>query len=57
MSTNDRFLSLVKEVKSRVKQVDADSVKAMQDNQELFHLIDVREANEWQRGYLQPSIR
>ena len=47
-----RFLKLVQEVKTRVRELTVDQVKAKLDRGEKFHLVDVREESEWARDHL-----
>lgn len=44
------FKQLVDEVKREVREVSADSLRQMKAGGEDFSLIDVREAEEWQKG-------
>ena len=45
------YQTLVKDAKTRVKEVDADQLKKMQSSSEKFLLIDVREDSEWAAGH------
>lgn len=47
-----RFLKIVQDVKSRVRELDVQDVKAKLDAGEQFHLVDVREDREWEAGHL-----
>jgi len=47
-----RFLKLVEETKSKVRELTVDDVKAKLDRGERFHLIDVREESEWAKDHL-----
>src|SRR5947208_11252257 len=51
-----RFLKLVEETKSRVKELNVSDVKQKLDRGERFHLIDVREESEWAKGHLPGAI-
>jgi rhodanese-related sulfurtransferase len=51
-----RFLQLVQDAKTRVKELTVDQVKARLDRGEQFHLIDVREESEWGRDHLPGAI-
>ncbi len=44
------FLKLVNESKARIKQTDVPTIKERLAKGEKFHLIDVREDNEWAKG-------
>jgi rhodanese-related sulfurtransferase len=46
------FLKLVKDAKSRVRQVDFRDVKRRLDAREKLVLVDVREDCEWAQGHL-----
>jgi rhodanese-related sulfurtransferase len=50
------FLRLVDEVRARIRECTIADVKRRLDAGETFHLIDVREADEWSRGHL-PKAR
>ncbi len=47
-----RFLQIVNDARSRVKECTVHDVKKRLDNGEAFHLIDVREESEFARGSL-----
>jgi rhodanese-related sulfurtransferase len=47
-----RFLKLVQDVKTRVRELTVDQVKAKLDRGEKFHLVDVREESEWAKDHL-----
>lgn len=46
------FLALVEDAKKRVKEISAAELKHKLDNGEEFHLVDVRETEEWAAGHL-----
>jgi len=50
------FLDLVKDAKSRVKEVNVDGFKQMQSAGEPFVLVDVREDREWNAGHAAGAI-
>jgi rhodanese-related sulfurtransferase len=50
------FLRLVESARTRVREVSIDEVRAMSQAAEAFHLVDVREQDEWGRGHL-PGAR
>jgi rhodanese-related sulfurtransferase len=52
MKHSKAFLALVNDVKRRIKETDIATVRARLAGGEKFHLIDVREDNEWERGHL-----
>ena len=51
-----RFLKLVEDAKSRVRELTADDVKAKLDRGEQFLLIDVREESEWAKDHLPNAV-
>jgi rhodanese-related sulfurtransferase len=56
MNHSERFLRIVDDAKSRIKEVGIADVKRKLDVGERFHLIDVREESEWAKGRL-PGAR
>ena len=52
MKHSPGFLALVNEAKRRVRQTNVAAVWERLAGGEKFHLIDVREDNEWERGHL-----
>ncbi len=51
-----RFLKLVQDAKSRVKEVTVDQVKTMMDLGQHFTLMDVREESEYAKDHLPGAI-
>jgi rhodanese-related sulfurtransferase len=51
-----RFLQIVTEAKSRVREVSVDDVKAKFDRDEKFLLVDVREESEYAKDHLPGAI-
>jgi rhodanese-related sulfurtransferase len=51
-----QFLKLVQDVKSRVKELTIDQVKAKKDRGEKFTMIDVREESEWAMDHLPGAV-
>jgi rhodanese-related sulfurtransferase len=51
-----RFLRIVEDVKSRVREVSIDEVKAKVDHGEEFLLVDVREESEYAADHLPQAI-
>jgi rhodanese-related sulfurtransferase len=47
-----RFLKIVDDAKSRVRECSVADVKQRLDRKERFHLVDVREDSEWANGHL-----
>jgi rhodanese-related sulfurtransferase len=50
------FDAMVKEAKSRIKEIDPAQLKAMQAAAEPVTLIDVREDNEWATEHAQGAV-
>ncbi|MGR3319480.1 MAG: rhodanese-like domain-containing protein [Candidatus Anammoxibacter sp.] len=53
---SDKFLSIVNDAKSRIKETNTDEVKANLDCEKDFYLVDVREESEWAKGHIPNSI-
>ena len=51
-----RFVRIVNEAKSRVRENNAVTVKAMLDEAKQFRLVDVREESEWKAGHLPGAV-
>lgn len=51
-----RFLEIVNDAKSRVSECTVKDVYEMQENNEEFSLVDVREESEFSRGHLPGAI-
>jgi rhodanese-related sulfurtransferase len=51
-----RFLKLVQDAKSRVRETTVDEVKARLDRGDKLVLVDVREESEWQKDHLPGAI-
>jgi len=47
-----RFLAIVDDAKTRIKELTVDQVKAKLDRKERFYLVDVREESEWAKDHL-----
>ena len=56
MQHSPRFLNLVNESKTRVKQTNVADVKRRMGSGEKFLLVDVREDHEWARGRLPGAL-
>jgi rhodanese-related sulfurtransferase len=50
MDHSSGFLRLVDDAKKRVRETTPEAVRRRQETGERFHLVDVREDNEWERG-------
>lgn len=47
MAHSPKFLELVEDAKTRVREINVDEVKAKLDRGDAFHFVDVREDTEW----------
>jgi len=56
MQHSPRFLKLVDEAKTRVKQTDVADVNRRLATGERFLLVEVREDHEWARGHLPGAV-
>ncbi|MBZ5527373.1 MAG: sulfurtransferase [Acidobacteriia bacterium] len=56
MAHAPKFLQLVNEAKSRVKETNVAEVKRRLDAGEKLVLVDVREESEWARGHLPGAV-
>ena len=50
------FLNIVNDAKSRIRETTPEEVRRRQQTGDRFHLIDVREDNEWNKGRAAGSI-
>jgi rhodanese-related sulfurtransferase len=53
---SERFLKIVNDARSRVKETNIDEVKAKLDRNEKFLLVDVREESEYAKDHLPGAI-
>ena len=51
-----RFLEIVNDSISRIRECTFHDVKNRQDAGETFHLVDVREESEWSAGHLPKAV-
>jgi rhodanese-related sulfurtransferase len=51
-----RFLNIVNDARSRIKETNVDEVKQKLDNGEKFMLVDVREESEFAKDHLPGAI-
>ena len=56
MKHSPGFLRVVAETRPRVRETDVPGVRARIERGESFHLVDVREDSEWERGHLPGAI-
>jgi rhodanese-related sulfurtransferase len=53
---NQRFQQIVNDAKSRIREIDVDTVKRKRAAGETFTLVDVREDSEWAAGHAAGSV-
>jgi rhodanese-related sulfurtransferase len=51
-----RFLKIVDEARSRIRETDVDKVKARMDRGDKFLLVDVREESEFAKDHLPGAV-
>ncbi len=51
-----RFLAIVNDAKSRIRETNVDEVKARLDKGEKLLLVDVREESEWAAGHVPGAV-
>ena len=51
-----RFLQIVNDAKTRIKETTVDQVKAKLNRGDTFHLVDVREESEYAKDHLPKAI-
>lgn len=56
MEHSPGFLKLVDGARGRVRETTPEEVRKGQEAGESFHLVDVREDNEWQKGHASGAI-
>ena len=56
MQHSPRFLKIVDDARSRIKETNVDEVKRKLDNGEKFLLVDVREESEFAKDHLPGAI-
>ncbi len=47
-----RFLVLVEDTKARIAEISAEELRRRQESGRKFHLVDVRERQEWDAGHI-----
>lgn len=51
-----RFLKIVEDAKTRIRELTVADVKSKLERGERFHLVDVREDSEWAAGHLPRAV-
>ena len=49
---SNKFLTLVKDAKRKIRETNVEEVKTKLDRGDIFHLVDVREESEWNKGHI-----
>ncbi len=53
---SNKFLTIVNDAKSRISETNVEEVKIKLDHGDKFHLVDVREESEWNKGHITNAI-
>jgi rhodanese-related sulfurtransferase len=56
MEHSERFLRIVNDAKSRIREIGIAEVKRKLDSGQYFPLVDVREESEWFKGRLPGAV-
>ena len=56
MKHSEGFLKIVNQARGRVRETTPEDVRRRQEAGEQFHLVDVREDNEWQKGRARGAV-
>lgn len=56
MNHSEAFVKLVEEVMPEISEITPEKVKELLESGESFHLVDVREDNEFEKGHVKGSI-
>jgi rhodanese-related sulfurtransferase len=56
MDHNEKFLRIVNDAKTRIREIGIAEVKRKLDVGERFHLVDVREESEWFKGRIPGAL-
>lgn len=51
-----KFLTIVNDAKERISETNVEEVKIKIDRGDKFHLVDVREESEWNKGHITNAI-
>jgi rhodanese-related sulfurtransferase len=53
---SNKFLTIVNDAKKRISETNVEEVKIKLDRGDKFHLVDVREESEWNKGHITNAI-
>jgi rhodanese-related sulfurtransferase len=56
MDHSPQFLALVRDAKTRVRETTPEEVHRRRRQGERFHLVDVREDDEWRQGHVAGAL-
>ena len=56
MDHSEGFLKIVKDAKTRIRELSVEQVRAKQERKEDFVFVDVREDSEWAKGHAAGAI-
>lgn len=56
MKHNEKFLTLVEDVRKNVQETNVETIHARMEQGDRFHFIDTREDHEWQKGHLPNAV-
>jgi rhodanese-related sulfurtransferase len=51
------FLALVRDAKSRIRELTVEQVAQKMQHKERFHLVDTREESEWAAGHVRGAMQ
>ncbi len=55
-SHTNRFLTIVNDARKRITETNVQKVNDRRDRGDNFHLVDVREESEWDKGHITNAI-
>ena len=55
-SHTNRFLTIVNDARERITETNVQKVNDRRDRGDNFHLVDVREESEWDKGHITNAI-
>ena len=56
MDHSEGFLKIVKDAKTRIRELSVEQVRAKQERKEDFVFVDVREDSEWAKGHAAGAV-
>jgi len=56
MELSQKYLDLVDDAKTRIKEMDISAIKTMLEDKIIFVLVDVREESEWKNNRIPGAI-